>query len=138
MDEKDAKIIGILKENAHISNSEIGKKIGLTEGAVRKRIANLKSEGIIKKFTVVVKEEAEPVKALVFVHGESGIITEKIAKEMEKIKEVKLIYELTGDIDICAVLGAIDMEKLNDSIDAIRNIPGVADTKTQIVLKQWA
>ena len=137
IDEKDSKILELLKKNAEVSNAEIGEKIGLTEGAVRKRIANLKQDGIIKKYTIEINEEAEAVGALVFVHGESGIVTEKIVGEIKKIGEVKTIFELTGDNDICAILSTNSMEKLNDAIDKIRNISGVADTKTQIVLKKW-
>ena len=41
MDEKDKEIIKILKDNGRAGYIDIGKKIDLSEGAVRKRIKTL-------------------------------------------------------------------------------------------------
>ncbi|HDN62475.1 MAG TPA: AsnC family transcriptional regulator, partial [Candidatus Bathyarchaeota archaeon] len=47
MDEIDRKILKLLKENARRSYVEIGKIVGLTEGAVRRRVKKLIDEGRI-------------------------------------------------------------------------------------------
>ena len=52
MDEKDKQIIKILKDDGRAGYGDIGSKIGLSEGAVRKRIKTLTDEGVIRKFTV--------------------------------------------------------------------------------------
>ena len=52
MDEKDKQIIKILKDDARAGYGDIGSKVDLSEGAVRKRIKTLTDENIIKKFTV--------------------------------------------------------------------------------------
>ena len=52
MDEKDKQIIEILKDDGRAGYGEIGAKVGLSEGAVRKRIKTLSDEGVIRKFTV--------------------------------------------------------------------------------------
>ena len=52
MDEKDKEIIKLLKDNARVGYGEIGAKIALSEGAVRKRIKTLSDNGTILKFTV--------------------------------------------------------------------------------------
>ena len=41
MDEKDKQIIKLLKDDARAGYGEIGTKVGLSEGAVRKRIKTL-------------------------------------------------------------------------------------------------
>jgi DNA-binding Lrp family transcriptional regulator len=48
MDEVDRQIIKILKEDSRAATVKIGEKVGLTEGAIRKRIKTLTDEGIIK------------------------------------------------------------------------------------------
>ncbi len=55
MDEKDKQIMKILKDDARAGYGDIGSKIGLSKGAVRKRIKTLTDEGVIRKFTVKVK-----------------------------------------------------------------------------------
>ena len=52
MDEKDKEILKILKNDGRASYSDIGKQIGLSEGAIRKRIRDLTDTEIIRKFTV--------------------------------------------------------------------------------------
>ncbi|MEM2454494.1 MAG: winged helix-turn-helix transcriptional regulator, partial [Candidatus Bathyarchaeia archaeon] len=52
MDQVDLQILRILKENSRIKYVEIAKAVGLTEGAVRRRIKQLKENGIIRKFTI--------------------------------------------------------------------------------------
>jgi len=51
LDKTDRQIILILKDDGRAGYSDIGKKIGLSEGAVRKRIKTLTDSGVIRKFT---------------------------------------------------------------------------------------
>ena len=40
-DEKDKEILGMLRRNARVANVEMARRIGLSEGAVRVRIARM-------------------------------------------------------------------------------------------------
>ena len=51
-DKIDEKIIEALKKDARESFVEIGKKLKLSESAVRRRVKNLVDGGTIKKFTI--------------------------------------------------------------------------------------
>ncbi|MGZ4849913.1 MAG: Lrp/AsnC family transcriptional regulator, partial [Candidatus Bathyarchaeia archaeon] len=57
MDEKDKEIIKLLKDDARAGYGEIGAKIGLSEGAIRKRIKTLTDDNVIRKFTVKIGVE---------------------------------------------------------------------------------
>ena len=48
IDERDRKILEILQDNSRLSNTEIAKIIGVSEGTIRKRIKRLIDEGIWK------------------------------------------------------------------------------------------
>ena len=54
MDDVDKQILAILKEDGRATYSNIGKKVELSEGAVRKRIKALVDSGAIRRFTVKV------------------------------------------------------------------------------------
>ena len=56
-DKIDEKIIGYLKEDSRGSFVDIGKKLKLSESAVRRRVKNLVDGGTIKKFTLEMGEE---------------------------------------------------------------------------------
>ena len=66
IDEIDRKILELLRESANMPNEKIGKKVGLSEPAARRRVANLVTRGVIKRFTIDV-EEGGGVSALVFI-----------------------------------------------------------------------
>lgn len=136
IDEIDRKVIEILRENARIPNEKLGKKIALSEPAARRRVNNLVSRGVIRRFTVDV-EEGGAVQALVFINISPTTPSEKIAKELSRIDGMGGIIEISGDSDFMAQLHAQDMASLNARIDEIRHHPEIIGTKTNIVMKKW-
>jgi len=129
MDNLDLEILKILKSNARAKYVSIAKKVGLTEGAVRRRIKKLQEEGTIRRFTIETMAEFEGV---VLVETEPTM-TSSVAARMKKI--AARVFEVSGDYDIAAFIQAYTMEDLNRKIDAIRNLPGVLNTNTLIKLK---
>lgn len=129
MDEIDLKILRILKEDARTKYVDIARIVGLTEGAVRRRIKHLKKNGIIRRFTIEASIELE---GIVLVETE----TAKTEEVTEKIKKIaNRVFEISGEHDIAALIQAFTIEELNSKIDEIRKIPWVLNTKTLIKLK---
>ena len=129
MDEKDAEILEILRGNARTKNTDIARKIGLTEGAVRARISNLVKTGAIRKFTI--ETEAVGVEGIVLVDIDAGRSKEAIAK-LKNVSES--IFETTGEFDAAVLVRAIDVENLNAVVDKIREIDGIISTSTLVRL----
>lgn len=133
-DKVDEKIIEYLKNDSRESFVDIGKKLKLSESAVRRRVKNLVDNGTIKKFTVELGEE-NATKAIVLVSVESSMETSKVSSKLTKLEGVKTVYEITGQYDITVVISAPNISEINQSIDALRKIPGVTDTNTVIILR---
>jgi len=129
MDNIDLEILKILKRNARAKFVSIAKEVGLTEGAVRRRVRKLQEEGVIRRFTIETMAEFEGV---VLVETEPTI-TRDVAARMKKI--ATRVFEVSGDYDIAAFIQAYTMDDLNRKIDTIRNLPGVLNTNTLIKLK---
>lgn len=129
MDQVNLKILRILKENARAKYVEIARKVGLTEGAVRRRIRQLKEEGIIKRFTI---ETSIDFEGIVLIETEPAR-TREVTQEIRKITDK--VFEVSGEYDIAALIQAYTIEELNAKIDEIRNLPWVLNTKTLIKLK---
>ncbi|MCH7966701.1 MAG: Lrp/AsnC family transcriptional regulator [Thaumarchaeota archaeon] len=134
-DRVDEKIIEYLKENSRESFVDIGKKLKLSESAVRRRVKNLLGSGTIKKFTVELGEE-NATSAIVLVSVDSATDTSKVSVKLVKLEGVKTVYEITGQYDITAIISAATIAEINNSIDALRKITGVVDTNTVIILKK--
>ena len=136
MDEIDRKILEILREDARIANEALGKKVDLSEPAARRRVANLVTRGVIRRFTVDV-EEGGAVQALVFVTLLPSAASDKIMRELMRAPGVTALFEISGDTDLVVRLAAPDMEELNRRIDSIRHHPEITATRTNMVLKKW-
>ena len=134
-DKIDQKITEYLKEDSRESFVDIGKKLKLSESAVRRRVKNLVSSGTIKKFTVELGEE-NTTSAIVLVSVDSATDTSKVSSKLAKLEGVKTVYEITGQYDITVIVSAATIAEINNSIDALRKISGVVDTNTVIILKK--
>ena len=134
-DKTDENIIGYLKEYSRESFVDIGKKLKLSESAVRRRVKNLVDSGTIKKFTVELGEE-NVTSAIVLVSVDSTTDTSKVSLKLVKLEGVKTVYEITGQYDITVIISASNIAEINSTIDALRKIPGVVDTNTVIILKK--
>jgi len=134
-DKVDEKIIEYLNENSRESFVDIGKKLKLSESAVRRRVKNLLGSGAIKKFTLELGEE-NATSAIVLVSVDSAMDTSKVSLKLTKLEGVKTVYEITGQYDITAIISAATIAEINNSIDALRKITGVVDTNTVIILKK--
>ncbi len=134
-DKIDEKIIEYLKENSRESFVDIGKKLKLSESAVRRRVKNLLGSGAIKKFTLELGDE-NATSAIVLVSVDSATDTSKVSQRLTKLEGVKTVYEITGQYDITVIISATTIAEINHSIDGLRKIQGVVDTNTVIILKK--
>ncbi|PUA31229.1 MAG: transcriptional regulator [Candidatus Terraquivivens tikiterensis] len=134
MDEIDNKILEILKRDARKPFVEIGKELGLSEGAVRRRVKNLIKNNVITRFTIEV-EKGHAVRAITFVTVDPGTPTPLVSEKLASLDGVESVYELTGEYDVAAVVSANNVAGLNKCIEEIRKIDGVRNTNTVLVLR---
>ena len=132
-DKIDEKIIGYLKEDSRESFVDIGKKLKLSESAVRRRVKNLVDSKTISKFTIEIGED-NVTSAIVLVSVDSATDTSKVSAKLAKLEGVKTVYEITGQYDITTIMSGSSIAEINNSIDALRKISGVVDTNTVIIL----
>ena len=134
LDETDRQIIRILKEDGRAGYSDIGKKIDLSEGAVRKRIKTLLDSGVIRKFTAKIGV-AEGSEAITLLSTNPSFPTQEVSERIRKIPNVETLYEVTGEYDIVAVISGISVVEVNECIEKIRRVDGIMKTNTMIVLR---
>jgi len=134
IDSTDEKIIEFLRNDSRESFVDIGKKLKLSESAIRRRVKNLVGAGIIKKFTIEIGD-ANSTSAIVLISVDSSMDTTKVSSKLTKLDGVKTVYEITGQYDITVIIRAPNITEINTCIDALRKIPGVSDTNTVIILR---
>ena len=134
IDPLDDKIIGILQSNSRKSFVEIADEIRLSESAVRRRVKHLIDSGIIKRFTIEL-ESSNKTSAITLISVTSTADTSVVSSNLMKLNGVEVIYEITGQYDIAAIIVAPTIAEINKYIDDVRKVEGVSDTNTVIILK---
>jgi Lrp/AsnC family transcriptional regulator, involved in the regulation of lysine biosynthesis len=134
LDPIDEKIISILKINSRQPFVEIAKEIGLSESAIRRRVKNLIDTRIIKRFTVEL-DNKNRTSAITLISVTSTSDTSTVSTALMSLNGVEVIYEITGQYDIAAIISSSSVAEINRCIDDVRRIEGVSDTNTVIVLR---
>lgn len=136
MDETDREIIKILKNAGRATYSEVGKRVALSEGAVRKRIKALVDSGVIRRFTVKIGESGG-AEAITLLSVSPVFPTSDISQLLKKFPNVETVYEITGQYDIAVVISGLNVAEVDECLEKIRRVDGVVGTNTMIVLRSW-
>ncbi len=138
IDEFDKKLLKLLKINSRMKNTELARRLNVTEGAIRKRIKKLVQANYIEKFTIEINEDK--------LSGTWAIVNIKIAgdmspsqirdKIMENVKGIEEIYETAGDIDLIVIFNTSGDVTLKAAIEELRNIDGITSTRSYIALNR--
>ena len=132
MDDIDKQIINILTNDSRTKNTTIAQKVGLSEGSVRERIHKLISSGIIAKYTIETKYNSPSAFTLIKLDTTQSLF--QIKSELKSIKEIDNFYSTTGTFDFLLIFSIDDKTLLFETLEKIRQIPGIKDILTSSIL----
>ena len=138
LDELDQKIVQLLIENARMSYSKIGAKVGVSRVAVKLRIQALEQRGVIEEYTTVINPQK--LSGAVSCYFEIETEPSALAHVVEVLKAddtVTQIYRVTGDsrLHVHAVAAsAREMEALITEV--IDPLPGVTRCSCSTILSR--
>ncbi|HEX9677203.1 Lrp/AsnC family transcriptional regulator [Nitrososphaera sp.] len=138
IDDLDVKILSELAKDASISVPRLSKRINVNASVVYSRIKRLVKKGLIKKFTIVINDEALGfnVKALTGINMDSKL-RDNVLNELFKIPEVREVSEVTGRFDILVTMTSRTLDDMHQLIsEKIGRIEGVQKTETFIEMRK--
>ena len=94
----------------------------------------MQEDGTIRSFTV--RTMGRNIKALVEVQIEVNVHTSQIARQIRDMPEVEVVYEVSGNADIIAIVDVNSTNELNDAIENIRSHGSIIATQTKLVLNE--
>lgn len=132
LDSLNWKILEALQQNARMSFSEIGRKVGLTSPAVAERIKKMEDKGIIKGYKVQVSynKTGHQLKAIITLKVFMGRLKPFLDK-VKDFREVINCYRITGNENIILEVVFYDQAHLEVFIDKLITY---GETRTHIVL----
>jgi Lrp/AsnC family transcriptional regulator for asnA, asnC and gidA len=136
LDDIDRGILRMMQEDAQTPYSIISEKLGVSKATIHKRIWRMRSEGIIKGFTVIIDPAAvgKGIKAFVGISTSPGGC-QRVIEELGRRPEVLEIHEMAGEHDLLLKVVLEDTERLNVFLHEIDRVEGVAGSRTYLVLK---
>lgn len=138
IDSTDRAILALLQANARMSNAEIGRRIDLATSAVHQRIRKLEERRIVLGYQCRVDPRAAGFGLAAFVRIQTGedARSEAITEQLGAIPQVLEVHRVVGEDCFFAKVRVGDPDELAALLDdSIQRIPGVAGTRTTIVLQ---
>ncbi|HZA06107.1 MAG TPA: Lrp/AsnC family transcriptional regulator [Nitrososphaeraceae archaeon] len=139
-DDLDLKILSELAKDASTSVPKLSKKMNINASVVYSRIKRLSKRGLIRKFTIVINDEALGfnVKALTGINMDSKL-RDNVLNELFKIPEVREVSEVTGRFDVLVTMNARSLDEMHQLIsEKIGHVEGVQKTETFIEMRKTA
>jgi DNA-binding Lrp family transcriptional regulator len=140
MDSTDRAIIDALARDARQSASQIGRLVGLSPPAAKRRIDRLEQIGLIRGYTVVLDHRlaGDQIEAFIELRFAPGTQVAEVDTAVTDLPEVVESFTLAGDPDALARVRVRDLDHLKTVVDRIRrgrpNGPTIITTRTVIVL----
>ena len=137
MDAIDRKLIDILQEDASLSYSVLGTRVGLSVSAVNDRVRKLRDQGIIKSYQIAVDPHAigRALTAMVWWRTDPAKGNKKLVKSLIKADEVLECHHMTGRFDFLLKLRLRDTAHLESFItDTIKELGGILEVLPEIAL----
>jgi Lrp/AsnC family transcriptional regulator, leucine-responsive regulatory protein len=136
VDVVDRRLIEALRRNARATYAELARLVGLSAPAVHERVGKLESSGVITGYHAAVAPAALGlgVSALVgIVQGDSAD-ADRIADEVRVMPEIEDCWFVAGAETFVVKVRVPDVAALEQAIRDLNRIPGVAHTRTTVVL----
>ena len=135
--ERDLMIIEILMKDARTPYTEIARKLGVTEAAIRKRVKKLEEQGIIRGYRAVV----DPKKIGYKIVAEIGFDVEpeqyvRAIEQVKKMPEVKRMKSTTGDHMIMIECWFHDSDEMVRFVRRLESIEGVQRVCPAILVEE--
>jgi Lrp/AsnC family leucine-responsive transcriptional regulator len=110
-----------LQQNARISYSELGQRVGLSAPAVADRIRRMEEAGVITGYhaKVDISKLGLPVMAIIRLSSVAGQSCDLVALRVSEIPEVFECYRVTGSDSVVAKVVATSVVHLERIIDRL-------------------
>ena len=138
LDELDRKIVGLLIENARLSYSDIGEKVGISRVAVKARIQALEQRGIIEEYTIIINPQK--ISGAVSCYFEIETLPDTLWEVTEILRQnetITQVYRVTGKDKLHVHAVAASSEEMERLIrEVIDPLPGVVSCSCNIILSR--
>lgn len=136
-------LLKLLKNNARLSNDQLGAMLGMTEDEVTQKIKEYEESGVIMGYSTILNDELcsnDNVTALIELKvtpaADSGF--DDVARKIMSYDEVESVVLMSGGFDLSVTVTASSLKSVAEFVaQRLAKIDGVISTATHFVLKTY-
>lgn len=126
LDELDHSILEVLATDAHESNRELSRRLGVSDGTVRARLSRMESAGLLRIVAMVDPVTTGEVGAVGLVFFSMDGPADDLIDALSDDASVPSISRCVGDYDLMAIIDAANSDELHARVSRqLRQMPGV-------------
>jgi DNA-binding Lrp family transcriptional regulator len=138
MNDTDDQILGLLRENARISITDLAAKIKVSRATIQKRMEYMERHGIIHGYTIRIKPNIDKniIRAWMYIRVE-GNKTSAVIQALCLEPAIYKLHTTNGKWDLLVELESDTLENFDRILDRVRTITGISNTETSILLSTY-
>jgi Lrp/AsnC family leucine-responsive transcriptional regulator len=136
VDDIDLQLVAALVADARTSYAELARTVGLSGPSVHERVRRLERSGVIRGYSADIDPHAVGlgVTALVGILQREGVEQDDLADALAQVAEVEDCWFVAGEEAFVVKVRVADVDALEHTLGVLRRTPGVARTRTTVVL----
>jgi DNA-binding Lrp family transcriptional regulator len=137
IDDLDRHIVALLVADGRRTLVDIGRQVGLSTPAVKRRVDQLERAGVIRSYTAVVDPAALgwALEAIVELRFVGNAPPAEAVRSLESAPEIVSAFTVAGDFDVITRVRVRDTTHLQDTINRLRRRPEVLSTRTTVIME---
>jgi DNA-binding Lrp family transcriptional regulator len=136
LDDADRKIIASLRENSKQTFAAIGREVGLSAAAVKRRVDRLEAAAVITGYGARIDAQrlGHAVEAFVEVYCADRTAPSDVGRSLAGMSEVLAAFTVSGEADAVLRLRVESIDHLEKVVERLRRDRNIVRTRTLIVL----
>lgn len=138
MDDVDRRLLDVLRNDSRASVRELADRVGISRANAYARVARLREDGVLRRFTVDVDPRALGLGLPAYVHVRIKQNTWKSFRDkVVALEEAAHVALVAGDFDCVLLVRTRDAEHLREVVlGRIQALPEVVATQTVLIFEE--
>jgi DNA-binding Lrp family transcriptional regulator len=135
LDPTDLQLVAALQRDASQRLEDLARVVRLAPSSVHDRLRRLERDGIIRRWTVTIDEAALGLGVLAYVGLRATKPCSALLQALEAIPAVVECHSVAGELSMLLKVRVASPPALLELTERLRQIPGIEQTESTIVLK---